>query len=154
MENNKKTLGDILLPFSQIPESFFISNTDLPKWRFVKGAKAIDRISRNTGKPYVYREGNVSFPDALEKPSRTLLTREGGTYIAREKHVVFQNGRYRRLHPIELERLNGFPDDFTKCDGITDNQRAFFMGNALVIGVVEKLGKELAKAVHKKQNIN
>lgn len=98
----------------------------------------------------IYREGKVAFPDALNKPSRTLLTREGGNYISREKHIVFQNGRYRRLHPIELERLNGFPDDFTKCDGITDNQRAFFMGNALVIGVVKKLGKELARAIHNK----
>ncbi|WP_349666021.1 DNA cytosine methyltransferase [Polaribacter sp. Z022] len=91
----------------------------------------------------------MAFPDALNKPSRTILTRKGGTYIAREKHVVKVNGRYRRLHPIELERLNGFPDDFTKCDGIMDNQRAFFKGNALVIGIIEKLGKELSKAVNK-----
>lgn len=145
----KTTLGDILLDEEQIPESYFISEKDLPKWKLVKGAKEIHRISKQTGKPYVYREGNVAFPDALDKPSRTLLTREGGSYIAREKHVVFQNGRYRRLHPIELERLNGFPDDFTKCDGITDNQRAFFMGNALVVSVVKKLGQELAKAIHK-----
>lgn len=140
-------LGDILLDRNQIPESYFISGEDLPKWKTVKDAKAIHRISKHTGKPYIYREGKVAFPDALDKPSRTLLTREGGNYICREKHVVCQNGRYRRLHPIELERLNGFPDDFTKCDGITDVQRAFFMGNALVIGVVEKLGQELAKAV-------
>lgn len=145
------TLGDILLDEKLISESYFISEKDLPKWKLVKGAKEIHRISKHTGKPYIYREGNVAFPDTLDKPSRTLLTREGGTYIAREKHIVKVNGRYRRLHPIELERLNGFPDDFTKCEGITDNQRAFFMGNALVIGVVEKLGKELAKTVNSKQ---
>ena len=145
-----KTLGDILLDEHQIPESYFISEQDLPKWKNVKGAKAIHRINKHTAKPYIYREGKVAFPDALDKPSRTLLTREGGSYICREKHVVYQNGRYRRLHPIELERLNGFPDDFTKCDGITDNQRAFFMGNALVIGVVKKLGEELARAIHNK----
>ena len=139
----KTTLGAILLDEKQIPESFYIKEKDLPKWEFEKGAKEIHRVSKHTGKPYVYREGNVPFPDALDKPARTMLTREGGTYIAREKHVVKVNGRYRRLHPIELERINGFPDDFTKCDGVTDNQRAFFMGNALVIGVVEKLAKEL-----------
>jgi DNA (cytosine-5)-methyltransferase 1 len=145
------TLGDILLDENQIPESYFISEQDLLKWEKVKSAKAIQRISKHTGKPYIYREGKVAFPDALDNPSRTLLTREGGNYICREKHVVYQNGRYRRLHPIELERLNGFPDDFTKCDGITDIQRAFFMGNALVVGVVERLGKELAKTVNSKQ---
>jgi DNA (cytosine-5)-methyltransferase 1 len=143
-------LGDVLLDKNQIPESYFISDQDLPKWEIVKGAKAIQRISKHTGKPYVYREGKVAFPDASDKPSRTLLTREGGSYICREKHVVYQNGSYRRLHPIELERLNGFPDDFTKCDGITDIQRAFFMGNALVVGVVKRLGKELARAIHNK----
>jgi DNA (cytosine-5)-methyltransferase 1 len=141
------TLSDVLLDKNQIPESYFISEQDLPKWETVKGAKTIHRISKHTGKPYIYREGKVAFPDALDKPSRTLLTREGGSYICREKHVIYQNGRYRRLHPIELERLNGFPDDFTKSNGITDIQRAFFMGNALVVGVVKKLGKELARAV-------
>ena len=143
------TLGDILLDENQIPESYFISEQDLPKWEKVKGAKAIQRISKHTGKPYIYREGKVAFPDALDKPSRTLLTREGGSYICREKHVIYQNGRYRRLHPIELERLNGFPDDFTKSDQITDIQRAFFMGNALVVGVIKRLGKELVKAISK-----
>lgn len=146
--NGKKySLGDILLDEKWIPESFYIKKEDIPKWKTCKGTKSIHRVSKHTGKPYVYREGNVPFPDALDKPARTMLTREGGTYIAREKHVVKINGKYRRLHPIELERLNSFPDDFTKCDGITDTQRAFFMGNALVIGIVEKLGKELTKAV-------
>jgi len=145
----KTTLKDILLDVEQIPESYFISENDLPKWKLVKGAKEIHRISKHTGNPYIYREGNVAFPDALEKPSRTLLTREGGGYICREKHVVLQNGRYRRLHPIELERLNGFPNDFTKHQDITDVQRAFFMGNALVIGVVKKLGQQLAKEINK-----
>ncbi len=47
---------------------------------------------------------------------------------------------YRRLSPIELERLNMFPDDHTKLEGISDTKRAFFMGNALVVGVIEKIG--------------
>jgi DNA (cytosine-5)-methyltransferase 1 len=34
-----------------------------------------------------------------------------------------------------------FPDHHT--EGTTDGKRAFFMGNALVIGIVEKLGKAL-----------
>lgn len=143
----KTTLGDILIHEKHIPDTLYIKKKDLPKWKICKGAKQIHRVSKHTGKPYIYREGNVPFPDALDKASRTLLTREGGSYIAREKHVVFQNGKHRRLHPIELERLDGFPDDFTKCDGITDCQRAFFMGNALVVGVVQKIGEQLAKAI-------
>ena len=32
-----------------------------------------------------------------------------------------------------------FPDNHTA--GVSDNKRAFFMGNALVIGIVTELGK-------------
>ena len=140
-----KTLGDILLPITEIPASYFIKKKDIPKWKYVRSAKTVERISKHTGLPYLYREGNVPFPDSLEKASRTIITKEGGTYVSREKHIVLQNGQYRRLHPIELERLNGFPDKFTKCEGVTDIQRAFFMGNALVIGVVKQIAKTLIK---------
>ena len=55
------------------------------------------------------------------------------------------SGKLRRLTPIELERLNQFPDDHTL--GATDTKRAFFMGNALVIGVVTKLSKSLLESL-------
>ena len=87
------------------------------------------------------------FPDALDRASRTIITGEGGKSPSRFKHVVKQGRKLRRLTPIELERLNMFPDDHTKLDGITDSKRAFFMGNALVVGVVERIGKELTKRV-------
>jgi DNA (cytosine-5)-methyltransferase 1 len=46
-----------------------------------------------------------------------------------------------------------FPDDHTKLEGITDAKRAFFMGNALVVGVVEKLGAELFEQVNANDGI-
>ena len=79
--------------------------------------------------------------------SRTIITGEGGKSPSRFKHVVETERGLRRLTPIELERLNMFPDDHTKLDGITDTKRAFFMGNALVVGVIEKIGKELYKNI-------
>jgi DNA (cytosine-5)-methyltransferase 1 len=88
------------------------------------------------------------FPDPIDRPSRTLLTGEGGSSPSRFKHVVTQDGVNRRLHPIEMERLNGFPDDWTRFSGeeeVSDVKRAFFMGNALVVGLIELVGKELAK---------
>ena len=85
------------------------------------------------------------FPDPLDRPSRTIITGEGGRSPSRFKHVVSTDGRrYRRLTPVELERLNMFPDGHT--EGVSDNWRAFFMGNALVVGVVERIGKELIAA--------
>jgi len=49
----------------------------------------------------------------------------------------------RRLTTVELERLNMFPDNHTQLEGISDAKRAFFMGNALVVGVVEAIGSVL-----------
>ena len=81
----------------------------------------------------------MAFPDGLDKPSRTIITGEGGVGPSRFKHVILtESGRHRRLTPVELERLNMFPDHHT--DGVTDSRRAFLMGNALVTGIVEKIG--------------
>ena len=53
----------------------------------------------------------------------------------------------RRLTPVELERLNMFPDNHTKLESISDTKRAFFMGNALVVGVIEKIGAALSDKI-------
>jgi DNA (cytosine-5)-methyltransferase 1 len=60
-----------------------------------------------------------------------------------------ESGRYRRLTPVELERLNQFPDGHT--EGLSDTQRAFLMGNALVVGVVKRIGLSLARH-HSQEN--
>ena len=89
----------------------------------------------------------MSLIDDLNKASRTIITAEGGKSASRFKHLI-KNGRtYRRLLPIELERLNMFPDNHTKLEGITNTKRAFFMGNALVVGVIEKIGEILANRI-------
>jgi DNA (cytosine-5)-methyltransferase 1 len=124
-----------------IPD-FFINEKDLPKWEYLKGAKKEKRKTKE-GFEYNYSEGGMTYPDALDKASRTIITGEGGKSPSRFKHVVSTNRGLRRLTPIELERLNMFPDNHTKLEGITDTKRAFFMGNALVVGVIEKIGKEL-----------
>ena len=85
----------------------------------------------------------MMFPDPLDNASRTIITGEGGKSPSRFKHVVNSERGLRRLTPIELERLNMFPVNHTKLDGISDTKRAFFMGNALVVGVIEKIGESL-----------
>ena len=49
--------------------------------------------------------------------------------------------------PVELERLNQFPDNWTDIPGISDSRRGFLMGNALVVGIVERLAGPLAKLI-------
>jgi DNA (cytosine-5)-methyltransferase 1 len=144
-KGKEQTLGSILEDEKDIPEEFFISEEALDSergWRYLKGSKKEPRTTKS-GFTYMYSEGPVTFPDDLKKPSRTIITGEGGKGASRFKHVVKTlSGKYRRLIPVELERLNMFPDNHT--EGATDAKRAFFMGNALVVGVVEKLGKSLA----------
>ena len=89
------------------------------------------------------------YPDNLDSPSRTIITGEGGASPSRFKHVICcpKTNKHRRLTPIELERLNMFPDNHTKHNEVSDAKRAFLMGNALVVGVVEKIGLALLKKI-------
>ena len=139
-----KTLRSILQKEKYVPEEFYISKGELEKWGYLKGAKKEERTHKS-GFTYKYSEGPVTFPDNLDKPSRTIVTGEGGKGASRFKHVIEPTpGVYRRLTPLELEKLNGFSGTHTKHEKVSDTKRAFFMGNALVVGVVEKLGKSLA----------
>jgi len=140
---NYLTIGDILIDEKEVEEEFYIKEEDIEKWRDPKTAKQIPKVNKKTGISYIYKQGAMSFPEPLDKPSRTIITSEGGKSPSRTTHVIQVNGRFRRLHPIELERLNMFPDNHT--EGVSNAKRAFLMGNALVIGVVEKIAKEIDK---------
>jgi DNA (cytosine-5)-methyltransferase 1 len=141
----RTTLGDVLDPESEIAEDYFVPDRQLASWRYLKGAKREQRVHKGSGTPYEYAEGAIPFPDPSDGPSRTILTAEGGATPSRFKHLVATpSGRYRRLTPRELERLDGFPDDWTDT-GMPEGRRAFMMGNALVVGVVERIAAELAR---------
>ena len=129
-----------------IADHFYIDPDDLAKWEYLKGSKKEIRTTKE-GFSYHYAEGSMLFPDALDKPSRTIITGEGGPSPSRFKHVVPTSKGFRRLTPIELERLNTFPDDHTKLEGISEAKRAFFMGNALVVDLVAKIGFSLLKQI-------
>lgn len=148
-DGKNKTMGDVLIPEDQVAEKFWIDTNQLKEWEYLKGSKKIEREHKGSGFKYFYSEGKMAFPDSLEKPSRTILTAEGGTAPSRFKHVISVNGRFRRLVPLELERLNEFPDNWTALgingEIMTDTKRAFFMGNALVVGLIETIGKEILK---------
>jgi len=118
---------------------------------------------------YSFKEGPLPMPDPLDRPLRTIITSEGGSSPSRFKHVIccacaitwkkkgkslnhdcVKAGRFRRLTPAELELGNMFPENHTKyaiLDGrkieIDPKHRAFFMGNALVVGAIERIGSSL-----------
>ena len=140
-EGRRILLGDILQK-GRIEKEFLINKSDIHKWEYLKGSKKEERISK-TGHHYNYSEGGMIFPDSLDGPSRTIITGEGGPSASRFKHVVKTKNGLRRLTPVELERLNMFPDGHTKHPNVTNAKRAFFMGNALVVGIVDRIGRSL-----------
>lgn len=125
---------------SPVDKKYFL-NDNLDKWKYLKGAKRIDRIRPN-GEPYVFSEGNMCFPDNLDLPARTMLTSESS--VNRSSHVIFDNITYklRTLTPVECEKLNGFDENWTDT-GMPEKFRYFCMGNALVVPLVTKMGNRL-----------
>ena len=145
-DGHRITLGECMVIGEDKPkdiESFYIKESDIERWRYFKGSKREERTKAD-GFKYFYTEGAMAFPDSLEGPSRTIITSEGGSGPDRCRHIIKDDtGRLRRLTPIELERLNMFPDNHTNLEGVSNAKRAFLMGNALVCGIVTKIGEEL-----------
>lgn len=145
------TLGNVLLPEDKINEKYYLTDeAKLEKFKYLRGPKKIQRTSSD-GHTYTFSEGGMSPYDDLSLPGRTMLTSEGS--VNRSTHLLKINNRYRLLTPIEAERLQDFPDDWTRwkklSNGeiveVTDRMRMFFMGNALVTKIVERIGDELQK---------
>ncbi len=133
------TLGKLLE--SDVGEQYYPPESAIPKWEYLKGAKRIPRIAPD-GSTYMYSEGRISFPDRLDIAGRTMLTSEGT--CNRSSHIIKDptTGRLRILTPRECERLNGFPDDWT-AGVMTERQRYFCMGNALVVPIITRMGETL-----------
>jgi DNA (cytosine-5)-methyltransferase 1 len=152
-KGKRVVLGDVVLSDDEVPSEYFVSSDRIKEWEYLKGAKTIERTHKASGTTYNYAEGKMAFPDLLTNPSRTILTGEGGTSPSRFKHIIKTKKGYRRLTPVELERLNGFPDNWTAAGAngqpISDVRRAFFMGNALVVGLIKRVGKAIAEDIQK-----
>jgi DNA (cytosine-5)-methyltransferase 1 len=132
------TLGEILE--LGVDEKYYLNDSAIEKFEYLKGPKKIERTAGN-GHKYIFSEGGMAFPDPLDKPGRTMLTSEGT--VNRSSHVVLdpETNRLRILTPVECERLNGFPDNWT--EGMTDRMRYFCMGNALVVGLINRMAKRI-----------
>lgn len=134
-----ETLGEKLE--ESVDEKYYQSDIRIPYWKYMKGSKKIVRTAPD-GSKYNYIEGKIPFPDKIDIASRTMLTSEGT--LSRSSHLICDpnTGRYRIITPRECERLNGFPDDWT-ADIMTERQRYFCMGNALVVPIITRMGQTL-----------
>ncbi len=146
-DGNPITLGEILQVEKDVPEKYFLTDqSKLEKFQYLRGPKRIERTSAD-GHSYIYSEGGMSPTDDLNLPGRTMLTSEGT--VNRSTHFLKVNNRYRLITPVEAERLQDFPDNWTAKkklpDGsiveVSDKMRMFFIGNALVTEIVRKIGE-------------
>ncbi|QCI86918.1 DNA methyltransferase [Vagococcus zengguangii] len=144
-------LGQIIQSENEVEEKYYLTDPQkIKKFEYLRGPKKIERTSAE-GFTYTFSEGGMSPYDDLELPGRTMLTSEGS--VNRSTHLLKINGRYRLLTPIEADRLQDFPDDWTKYKKtptgeiveVSDRMRMFFMGNALVTEIVKRIGDELQK---------
>lgn len=137
-----RTIRNILVDENTVEESAYLTDDQIKRFEYMRGAKKIDRVSK-TGHAYTFSEGAMSQIDDLDKPSRTMLTSEASNN--RSSHIIEVNNRKRFLTPIECERLNGFPDNWTY--GMSNRMRYFTMGNALVVDLITIMGKRIEEIV-------
>lgn len=147
IEENPITLGKIIE--KNVDEHFYLSEDEEAKFKYLRGSKKIPRVDER-GFEYFYSEGAMSEYDDLSLPGRTMLTSEGS--INRSTHIIKDpsTNRMRILTPVECERLNQFPDNWTDYK-MPEKRRYFMMGNALVCGIVKRLGYEIEKIIEQEK---
>jgi len=76
--------------------------------------------------------------------------RKGDAYTIRssEPNGVAINNSIRRLTPIECERLQGFPNNWTLAEDNSDTQRYKMIGNAVTVDVVKAVGERIIKTLY------
>ena len=126
-------------------DKYILTGEKLKKFEYLRGGKKILR-TRPDGTEYYYSEGSMSEYDSLDLPGRTMLTSEGS--VNRSTHIIpdKETGKLRLLTPIEAERLQSFPDDWTNT-GMPENRRYFMMGNALVTKVIDRVEPVLREII-------
>ena len=126
-------------------DSYILTDEKKKKFKDLRGAKKIPRTKPN-GEKYYYSEGSMSPYDSLDLPGRTMLTSESS--VNRSTHIIpdMETGELRILTPIEAERLQGFPDNWTNT-GMPEKRRYFMMGNALVTNVINRLETKLHEII-------
>lgn len=124
---------------------YFLTEAQRDKFEDLRDGKKVPR-TRPNGETYIYSEGKMEFPDSLDLPGRTMLTSEAS--VNRSTHVIedWETGRLRYITPIEAEKLQSFPENWTNT-GMPQKRRYFMMGNALVTQIINRLEKTLSDII-------
>lgn len=77
----------------------------------------------------------------LDRNQKNIEGNYAFTVDASNTGGLLVENRIRRLTPLETERLQGFPDNYT--EGVSETQRYKQMGNAVTVNVIEAIGVSL-----------
>ena len=134
-KTGEKKLKDVLL--ENVEDKYRLNEQQTEKIRYLKWAKAIPRVKN--WHEYIYREWAIPFPDILDRPSRTILTSEWS--ISRTTHIIEDNIWFRKLSPVECERLQTLEDNYTA--GVSDSQRYKMLGNWWTVDVIAHIFRSI-----------
>lgn len=117
----------------KVPVQFYLSEDQLEKIKHQKGAKS---IKRKVGSfEYTYKEGAIKFPNPLESKSQTLVA--AGQSTSRSTTIIKDEYHYRKLTPLECERLQTLDDNYTS--GVSNTQRYKMVGNGWTVEVIRHI---------------
>jgi len=122
---NEQVLGDVLE--DDVPEKYSPKPETLAKW---DGGTQLN--------PSYNSQGNRIHP--LDQKAATVCAGSHGYNYG----YINQNGRIRRLTPLEFERLQTVPDNYT--EGVSDTQRYKMLGNGWTVDIIAHLFKNLKLA--------
>ena len=119
------------------------------QWRRTEKGKEARKNAQAKGKDYTpFSDGHRELVVSDKKEIGTITSQ-----VINKDSLIGNDIRIRRLTPIECERLQGFPDNWTKegSEGmISDTQRYKMCGNAVTVDVVEAVANNIRKVVYAK----
>lgn len=130
-------LKDIVVPAEEVPEKYWYNKPFVYHGRTRKVQATLEVNSHRHTKEVYNLDGKCN-----------TLTCVSGGY---QEKKVFQDGRCRKLMPIEYERLQTLPDGYT--EGISDSARYTACGNGWTVDVIAHILSYLSKE-HKKQTLS
>ncbi len=81
------------------------------------------------------RMGKAPFPSSVDRKAKCLVSRQ--RIGNRATTHICENGKYRMLTPVEFERLQTLPDNYT--EGVSNTQRYKMIGNGWTIDVISHI---------------
>lgn len=121
-----------------------VCHSTLPR-SSVSGNGGTGHLQRNDGIAYCLdTNNNIAVEHPLIAKCLTGGAKSGGHHS--DMMLIKTNNNIRRLTPIECERLQGFPDNWT--EGISDTQRYKCLGNAVTVNVVEYIFRHISQMLY------